>query len=178
MPKLQLQDFYFGVAISALFKYNQDASPSLIDQVDDLGQLWNIATNTSDDFQVYIKYTAKKVSVKNPNQTSWSFNLSDKEKDRIAIALQKPEPLFIILVCGLKGFNNSEIAVLTSDDYQKISDRTTIYLSVRKDTEKSRPRNFDIQLGRKRSDCFPIERNRIEKKLTDLIRTTVKAETV
>lgn len=169
MPKLQLQDFYFGVAISALFKYNQDASPSLIDQVDDVGQFWNIATNTSEDFQVYIKYTAKQRHIENPNQTSWSFPLTDKEKARIDVALQKPEPLFIILVCGLKGFNNSEIAVLTSDDYKKIANRTNIYISVRKDTEKSRPRNFDVQLDRKRSDCFPIERNRIEKKLTSLL---------
>lgn len=169
MPKLQLQDFYFGLAISSLFKYNKDASPSLIDQVNDVGQLWRISTNTSDDFQVYIKYTTKERNTKNPLLTSWGFPLTEKEKERINIALQSPEPLFILLVCGLKGFNDSEIAVLTTRDYKKITHRKSISISVKKDSDTSKPRNFNIQLSKKASDFFPVERNRIEKKLTSLL---------
>lgn len=153
MPHYGQRDFYIGVALYALLKSNKDARPSLIEPGENAAR-FIITTNTSIDFEIYIKYTKSK-----RNNIYWSFMLSDKDKSIINHMRANSDQAFIFFVLG-EGFSGCEIAVLTMDEYKQIAhkDSLTIRLS------GSRTKKYDIMDG-KNNVMLRVNRNRIEKQL-------------
>lgn len=153
MPHYGQRDFYIGVALYAILKSNRDARPSLIEPWENAAR-FVITTNTSIDFEIYIKYTKSK-----RNNAYWGFTLSDKDKSIIDHMRANSDQAFIFFVLG-EGFSGCEIAVLTMDEYKQIAhkDSLTIRLS------GSRTKKYDIMDG-KNNVMLRVNRNRIEKQL-------------
>ena len=165
MPKYQQRDFYFGAALSLLFRYNNDSRPSLIESIDNTTQVMRMQTDTSKEFYVYMKYTTSCKYTKKENLNSWSFQISEKDKTAIKEIKDSGFPLYLFFICGMdEEMKTGEIAIITGSEYDKISHKNSLTIN----TLGLKPRNFDIHYGKAHMDTFPVERNRIENKLTDL----------
>ncbi|QCH27777.1 hypothetical protein [Clostridium tyrobutyricum] len=137
MAKLTEQDFYFGVGLAALFKYNPYIMPSLIENVTDTklkgkkikitkGIFYKLHTLQNGEAIIYIKYTDRKITNKE-NIGLWKFSLSDIEKNKIDVQRKNVIPFYMVLICvDTNDISNSEVAVLTEAEYLEINDRSSI----------------------------------------------------
>lgn len=154
--RIQKQDYYFGVALSSLFNNNCDATLTLLENGSSSRE-FRMTTNTSSEFILYMKY-ASKASVQGREKT-WRFSITDSERQKIGHFIHNEERLFVILICGDKDLKTGDIAVLTTAEFNQLSGKTGISVKVTGPNAKV----FHIQGIKK-----PVQRNRIEKRLTDL----------
>lgn len=165
MPKIQQRDFYFGAALSMFFKHNKDTRPSIIEAIENSSQIMKMTTNTSDDFYVFMKYTADKKLLRNDKKKSWTFPLTEKDKTIIAKYHSDKVPLYLFFICGYnEEYKTGEIAVLTYDEYEKINHKQSVTITIAKSGDK----HFNVHIGKAQEQTFPVATNRIEKKITDI----------
>lgn len=162
MPKIQQRDFFFGAALSMFFKHNQDAKPSLIDTKDNKSQLFRMATDTSEDFYIYMKYTCNELERKRENSHAWQFTFTKNDIEIIERCAQEKALVYIFLICGNIEAFSGEIAIIKKEEYDTIiNERSTFIVK----TKGERPKNFIIKID---NTLLTIKRNRIEKKITEI----------
>ena len=159
MPKLKERDFYLGAALSSFLRYNFDTKPSMIERVDDKTQWIKMLTNSSQEFNIFMKYTTKSV-YENENQISWQFALNPKDKTVIQQCIDSGLNTYIFFVCGLKKPLSGEIAIMSIQEYNTIKHKSNLTIKLK----GARPHVFTIHIGKANADTFSIDRNRIEKK--------------
>ena len=165
MPKIQQRDFYFGAALSMFFKHNQDTKPSIIEAIENSSQIMKMTTNTSDDFYVFMKYTADKKLLKNDEKKSWSFPLTEKDKSIIAKYHSVGIPIYLFFICGYnEEYKTGEIAVLTYEEYEHIKHKSSLTITITKPGDK----HFNVHIGKAQDQTFPVATNRIGKRITDI----------
>lgn len=163
MAKIQLRDYYFGAALSMFFKHNKDSRPSMIESSKNNSQLYKMTTDTSEDFFIYMKYTEQEAPSQNPEYHVWQFPLSEKDKSIIDNCIVSGLKTYLILICGQDSLNGGTIAILTQDEYSRITHKTCIRIR----TQGQKPKKFYI-VDRKSTNTFSIDINRIEKRITDI----------
>lgn len=183
MSKLTRQDFFCGAGLGILFRKNEYISPSYIETINDVdgknvvGIFYKFKTQNGNEAIVYIKFSTVQQTVKNLSKC-WKFSLSLSEKKKISKQIAKDMPFFIMLVCVddiNKDNISGEIALLTKDDYDKISNRSYIIIGLWTDNDESkldRPKVYVIKTGKglSRDYYFDVKRNQVEKEsLDDLI---------
>ena len=170
--KIQKRDYFFGAALSMFFNHNTDSKPSLIESCGEEACVYRMTTDNSDDFYIYMKYASNELDEpENENERVWQINFSEKDKNVIRECINSGYATFLLLILGSKKLYDNkakdnasfgEIAVLTKKDYERISHKTGIRIKL----VGTRPKVFKIADGKK--DFYPIERDRIEKKFTEI----------
>lgn len=167
MSKLAVRDFYYGAFLSALFRYNEDASPSLIEGWDN-HHTFKVLTNTSSkEFIVYMKYRSAPTPSVKDNYTSWSFQLTEKDKVKIAECNATNCLVFLILICGTDDFVGSEIIVVTPSEYQQVKDKNSLTIGLKSGEQ------YRLHIEKARNTAIKIPSNRIEKRFEDLIKEEI-----
>lgn len=176
---LQMRDFYFGACMFSFFKHNQDTTPSLIENMEDI-QVIKMTTNTSDDFYIIMKYTKNSKSRKTIYK-SWTFPITNKDRDMIEKYYSICENIYLFFVCGEvsytkapKNINNDRlyieevksgrIAIYRYCDYLKVKDKDCITINIYNPREHSFSLFIDSKDNVIKSKC-----NNIEKKISDII---------
>lgn len=158
MPWFGRKDFYIAIALYALLKSNRDAKPSLVQPCKDAAQ-FTITTNTSKDFNVYVKFATDRTTEK-----AWRINLTDKNKADIDTLKAKNRNTYLFLILGQDKKPSCTIAVLTMDEYNQIARKSGITIKL----ESDRNNKFDVMDGKNRV-LYRIDRNRIEKPLGEMV---------
>ena len=96
--KIQMQDFYFGACMFSFFKHNSDTTPSIIESTDET-QVIKMTTNTSKDFYIIMKYT-KNCQNRKTIYKSWTFPITDKDREMISKYHHICENIYFFFVCG------------------------------------------------------------------------------
>ena len=164
MPKLKTQSFYYGAVIETIMRYNEDATPSLVEKSEHK-QVYKIWTNTSKkEFYIYVKYRTDCKNNKKEKYNSWQFTLTDDDKSRIDHYIDTGIPVMLIWLCGKEGLKDSEILIINELEYEFIKDKNSVNVSL-----VSNERSFRLHVGGSRENAIQIPRNRIEQKFDNLI---------
>lgn len=115
MSIVRTADFYYGVALSALFNNSNKKISAALIMSDESRQLYNLTTNDS-ECRLFIKYRSGKTNTKTEDYYSWSFTLTDRDKSEIQTLLDKGNNLILALVCGVEGLTDSELALLDRNE--------------------------------------------------------------
>lgn len=190
MADFQLRDFYFGACMFSFFKHNQDTTPSIIENMDDI-EVIKMTTNTSDDFYIIMKYT-KSGTTNVDGSISWTFPLSDKNRQMIEKYHSICDNVYIFFICGetsyskapnniyeaynldkdksnlyIEEIKSGQVAIYRYCDYIKVKDKKTLtikHLMSKKRYEQS----FSLILSKAGSACIKSRCNNIKKKITDI----------
>lgn len=152
MAKIKVSDFYYGAVLSMLF--NNHINPVLVEG-DEGRQVYDLTTDNG-DFRLFIKYRADKQNIKTEDYNSWAFVLSENDKNEILDYINSGYTLLIILICGMEGLAESEIAILNKDEVKELMElqKTSITISRRKNE-----RAFRISVGGGRDNAMQIKAN-------------------
>lgn len=165
--KLQKRDFYFGACLFSFLKNNTDTTPSIIEKLEQTTQIVKMTTNTSDDFYIFMKYTKDSKST-NIKAKSWTFHLSDKDKELIENYHNLQCPVYLFFICGYLNNNNTptgEVAIYRYKDYSKIKEKTSITINLK----NSKDRFFNLHISKSNNDTIGSKRTNIDKKITEII---------
>ena len=164
--KIDQQDYYFGAALALFLTHNQDSQPSLIDswQIKKTS-CYELMSNTSPSFRIYMKHSETYANSSVDDTLSWKFSFSPNEKQNIQDSINAGKQIFVFLICSQGKFRNTEVVVLTQEDYLSIRHKSGIKVNWEM-ADKERKQSFTIP--NRDGTPLSIERNRIEKKLTDL----------
>ena len=165
MKKLKKEHFCYGAILTAIMEFNPDANFVLLQRNDDSRKMYRIETATSKECVIYFKYAFETPT----KPQSWSFQFSDEEKSCLKSCHAKRIPTFIYLLCGMPSLKDSEIAVLRYDEFNEVSDKINIKLSLKKND-----RYFSLARGKIADNAIHIPRHRIEKTFDYLIDDIVK----
>ena len=159
--RLQKQDYYFGAGLFKLLSKNNDSRPSLLECSENV-RTYQIITDTSEEFHVYMKYAGSIGRQK--NEKYWQFNISDSDRYRFNELLQTGLKTYLMLICGDDKMREGEVALLTADEFKSVASEKT---AVRVKLIGNSPKVFTIANQDSRK-VFSVPRNRIECKLTDV----------
>ena len=164
MSKLKLSNFYYGAVLNAILEKNPEFSPTLVLYDDDNRQAYKILTEYNENYILFLKYATSRNCKKN-RYTSWTFNFSQNDKKQLQ-EYSIDSSVFICLLCLKEELQNSQLAILTYNEYLKINNKNSITINLEK-----RKKNFGLFLGysKARKDTYPIPRNRIEKSFKDIL---------
>lgn len=164
MSEINKQDMFFGAALSHLLNKNVDSSTSLLENADEARQarMYKMITNTSEDFRIYMKYRSQGAKLRCVDSTSWQFTFNDADKMRIEECIASGEKTYIVLICGSENLVGGEIVVLTQNEYLAVAHKQSITIKIRK-------RCRQIEVAEKSGVGLKIDRNRSNKKLTEIL---------
>ncbi len=164
MSKLKLSNFYYGAVLNAILEKNPEFSPTLVLYDDDNRQAYKILTEYNENYILFLKYATSRNCKKN-GYNSWTFNFSQNDKKQLQ-EYSIDSSVFICLLCLKEDLQNSQLAILTYNEYLKINNKNSITINLEK-----RKKNFGLFLGhsKARKDTYPIPRNRIEKSFKDIL---------
>lgn len=160
MKSLKKEHFYYGAILASIMEYNPDANFAWLQRNVESRKIYKIQTNNSKECIIFFKYAFEKAE----GFKSWLFQLSDIEKGYLKECYEDKVPTFIYLLCGVKDLINSEIAVLTYDEFEKVSHKKNFTIS----NKKNYP-NFYLHTNRYTDDDILIPRKRIEMTFDELI---------
>lgn len=188
MADFQLRDFYFGACMFSFFKHNSDTTPSIIENMDDI-EVIKMTTNTSEDFYIIMKYT-KSGTINVDGSKSWSFSLSDKNRQVIEKYHYICDNIYLFFICGdvsypkapkkmykeyninvdksklyIEEIKSGQVAIYRYCDYIKVKDKKTLTIKhciANKQYEQS----FRLMLSK--SDYIKSRCNNITRKITDI----------
>lgn len=161
MARINKQDYYFGAALSRLLSRNNDSRPSLIERPDDgKSRTYNMITNTSDDFYIYMKYCSQETNRCSGART-WQFTFNDADREHIADCVSSGEKTYIVLICGTKDLNDGEVVILTQNEYAAISHKKSVTIRLDKNRKQ-------VEVAEKGGAGLQIARNRPDGRLTDI----------
>lgn len=154
MSKFKVADFYYGAVLSMLF--NNDIVPALVEANNDR-QVYDFTTDNV-DFRLFIKYRAKGRLGKNGEYRSWQFIFSKEDIAEIFEYLGLGYNLLLALVCGEEKLDESELAVLNSEEIKQCLGygRTSFTISRAKGE-----RAFRVSIGGGRDNSIKIPSNRL-----------------
>ena len=178
--RIQTQDFYFGACMFSFFKHNSDTTPSIIESTDEI-QVIKMTTNTSEDFYIIMKYT-KNCQNRKTIYKSWTFPITDKDREMIKKYHDICENIYFFFVCGessisgkpkklengdfyVEEIKTGEIAIYHYCDYLKVKNKTNITINI----YKSREHYFSLHTEKSRDNIIKSKRNNIEKKISDIV---------
>lgn len=153
MSRIKTSDFYYGAVLSMLF--NNHINPAILESNDDR-QVYDLTTN-SGDFRLFIKYRANSQNTKTPGYNSWTFSLTESDKEEIVQYIGEGRNLVLALVCGLSNISEGELALLDKVQTQKIIDLNRTAITV---TRKKHERAFRILIGGGREHALRARTNR------------------
>lgn len=156
MSKVKVADFYYGSVISMLL--NNKVVPVLIEENDDR-QVYDLTTNTG-NFRLFVKYRANKQEVKTKDYKSWFFAFSQADIAEISKYILDEYNLIMALVCGVEGLNDSEVALLNTEQIKNIivdHKKTSISIS-----RKKNERAYRISIGGGREKSIQVKANQFE----------------
>lgn len=167
MSKLKQINFFYGAILNAILEKNPDCSPTLILADNDTRQVYKVLTdNSPQDYILFFKHSSCRTK-DDSTYSSWTFSFSDSDKELLK-TYNRNNPIFICLLCLQKNkLQDSEVAILTYEEYLKINNKNTFTIGLEK-----RKRNFLLFLGdsRARADAYLISRDRIAKSLNFLLK--------
>lgn len=155
MAKINVADFYYGAVLSMLF--NHHINPALVEGGEGR-QVYDITAN-SGEYRLFIKYRADKSDTRTSDYYSWTFTLTDKDKTEIQHYIDGGYNLMLVLVCGVEGFFDSEVAGIVKHEVIELIGlgKSSITIS-RKKHEKA----YRISVGGGRENAMQIKTNRFE----------------
>ncbi|MGN0517482.1 MAG: hypothetical protein ACI4II_02015 [Acutalibacteraceae bacterium] len=165
MKSLKKEHFCYGAVLSAIIEYNPDTSLVLLESQNNSRKVFKIQTNTSQECIIFFKYAFEK----SEGSQSWVYQFSEQDKEYLNEWHKKKIPVFIYLLCGVKDLINSEIAVLSYDEYAEVAHKKNFTVGVKKNYPK-----FYLHRTKSPKDDITIPRNRIEKPFDDLIKDIVE----
>jgi hypothetical protein len=154
--KLKVADFYYGAVLSLLF--NTGVDPALVESSNSR-QIYDFTTDNV-DFRIFIKYRTRGRLGVGGNYRSWQFTFSNTDLEEMFRFIKEDRNLLLALVCGEEKLNESEYAVLNSEEIKQClgNDKTSITIS-RLKGEKA----FRISIGGGRDSSLKIPSNRVIK---------------
>ena len=158
--RLQKQDYYFGAGLFKLLSKNNDSRPSLLECSENV-RTYQIITDTSEEFHVYMKYAGDIGHQK--NEKYWQFKITDADKERFNQLRKTGMKTYLMLICGDARMREGEVALLTADEFIGVSKKTALRVKL----VGNSPKVFTIADMNSKSEVR-IPRNRIECKLTDI----------
>lgn len=154
MSKFRAVDFYYGAVLSMLF--TRGIVPALVESNNDR-QVYDFTTDNT-DFRLFIKYRAQGRIGKNGDYYSWQFVFTDEDIARIFEYLDGKQNLIIALVCGKEKLDESELAILNSEEIKQcIGNGRTSFTISRAKGEKA----FRISIGGGSDNSIKIPSNRL-----------------
>ena len=154
MAKLRVADFYYGSVLSMLF--NSHIVPALVEGNEER-QIYDLATN-SGDYRLIVKYRTKSRRGVDSSYRSWHFNFPSEDIEEMMEYIEHNPNMLLALICGEEGLNDSEFAVLNSDDIRHCLGAGKSSLTVsRAKGEKA----FRIPVGGRRDNSLKIPYNRL-----------------
>jgi hypothetical protein len=155
MSKIKVSDFYYGAVLSMLL--SNGVKPVLLES-DENRQVYDLATN-NEECRLFMKYRRDKQDTKTQDYSSWTFVLTDSDKEEITGYIQEGFNLIVALVCGVADLAESEVAVLDRDQIQELImlDKNSITIS-----RKKNERAYRISLGGGRENAMLVRANRFE----------------
>jgi hypothetical protein len=155
MSKIKVSDFYYGAVLSMLL--SNGVKPVLLES-DENRQVYDLATDNG-ECRLFMKYRRDKQDTKTQDYSSWTFVLTDSDKEEITGYIQEGFNLIVALVCGVADLAESEVAVLDRDQIQKLImlDKNSITIS-----RKKNERAYRISLGGGRENAMLVRANRFE----------------
>lgn len=179
MSKITKLDFLCGAGLSILLRRNENLSPSFVESIKDVegrntsGVFYKFKTKKGKEAIIYIKCSSKQIAGIKNLSFCWDFSLTTTEKEKINKQILKRIPFFILLICveNLNGdIANGEAALLTIDDYNKISGRSNIRIGLWTDNINSKKEKQKVYVvrnsngnGTSREYYFDVKRNQVEK---------------
>lgn len=191
LAKLSNHEFYVGAGLVALLENNERLFPTYIDGTNKnsvntektirrgKGEFYCLQTKKGNVFTVYIKYTddfQKNTQMKDDHM--WKFNLTAAEKEKIQNQYKECDTLFVILVCKKDETINktleSQVVLLTWEDYCAISERSTIQVGIWKDeiNQKKRQHYYAIKIGKGlkgKENYLHVKMNKIGRTLDEYV---------
>lgn len=159
MARAKVSDFYYGAVLSMLL--NSGVTPVLVEG-NESRQVYDLTTNK--EYRLFIKYRANRQNLKRKTYSSWSFKFNDGEFNELLRYLDDGFNVLVVLVCGVKGLNGSEIAVLNTDEIKEIINLGKISLTIsRKKNEKA----FRVSVGGGRDKAMQVKTNQFEELLVN-----------
>jgi hypothetical protein len=155
MSKIKVSDFYYGAVLSMLL--SNGVKPVLLES-DENRQVYDLATDNG-ECRLFMKYRRDKQDTKTQDYSSWTFVLTDSDKEEITGYIQEGFNLIVALVCGVADLAESEVAVLDRDQIQELImlDKNSITIS-----RKKNERAYRISLGGGRENAMLVRANRFE----------------
>lgn len=155
MSRITQADFYYGAVLSTLL--NHKITPAYVESNQD-SQIYDFSLNHV-DFRLYAKYTKDRKNTTTKDYNSWQFGFSKSEIEEIKDYLEKDYNLVIVLVCGMKNLNESEIAVLDKEQIQELIGLNKESISI---SRKKNERYYRISIGGGRDNSIQIKANKFE----------------
>ncbi len=157
---LQKQDYYFGAGLFKLLSQNRDSRPSLLECSENV-QEYQIITDTSEDFNVYMKYAGS--IGHHGNERFWQFKITESDKKRFSRLIETGMKTYLMLICGDDRMKEGEVALFTANEFLELSEKSGVRIKL----IGNRPKVFTVaDLNAKNERTIP--RNRIERRLTDI----------
>ena len=155
MSKIKVSDFYYGAVLSMLL--SNGVKPVLLES-DENRQVYDLATDNG-ECRLFMKYRRDKQDTKTQDYSSWTFVLTDSDKEEITGYIQEGFNLIVALVCGVADLAESEVAVLDRDQIQELImlDKNSITIS-----RKKNERAYRISIGGGRENAMLVRANRFE----------------
>jgi hypothetical protein len=155
MSKIKVSDFYYGAVLSMLL--SNGVKPVLLES-DENRQVYDLATDNG-ECRLFMKYRRDKQDTKTQDYSSWTFVLTDSDKEEITGYIQEGFNLIVALVCGVADLAESEVAALDRDQIQELImlDKNSITIS-----RKKNERAYRISIGGGRENAMQVRANRFE----------------
>ncbi|NLP31444.1 MAG: hypothetical protein GX363_10000 [Clostridiales bacterium] len=155
MSKIKVSDFYYGAVLSMLL--SNGVKPVLLES-DENRQVYDLATDNG-ECRLFMKYRRDKQDTKTQDYSSWTFVLTDSDKEEITGYIQEGFNLIVALVCGVADLAESEVAALDRDQIQELImlDKNSITIS-----RKKNERAYRISIGGGRENAMLVRANRFE----------------
>jgi hypothetical protein len=155
MSKIKVSDFYYGAVLSMLL--SNGVKPVLLES-DENRQVYDLATDNG-ECRLFMKYRRDRQDTKTQDYSSWTFVLTDSDKEEITGYIQEGFNLIVALVCGVADLAESEVAALDRDQIQELImlDKNSITIS-----RKKNERAYRISLGGGRENAMLVRANRFE----------------
>ncbi len=158
MSKIKVADFYYGAALSVLFNNSNSKITAALIESDDNRQLYGLMTDKN-ECQLFIKYRSAKIDTKTKDYYSWLFSLTERDKSEIQALIDKGYNLVLVLVCGVAGLSDSELALIDKEQVKEL-------ISMGKDSitisRKKHERAYRILVGGGRENAMQVTANRFE----------------
>ena len=125
---------------------------------DENRQVYDLATDNG-ECRLFMKYRRDKQDTKTQDYSSWTFVLTDSDKEEITGYIQEGFNLIVALVCGVADLAESEVAALDRDQIQELImlDKNSITIS-----RKKNERAYRISIGGGRENAMLVRANRFE----------------
>lgn len=157
---------YIGLVLYTFFKHNNNVRPSIVELPQDDLSCFEMTPSVGDSFYLFIKYRGSPAYKSTDGSLTWTFSLTDYEKEQLDKYRNTGKKVFLCIFCYNKDkLSLSNFAMLTHKEYSQLKDQSSITIKLQK-TKKHFERS--LQLFKDRKPLFYIPRNRIEKDLLSI----------